>query len=43
MKGIKLNDLEELKYRTIKNVVSGRTTKKCAEVILGLMHLSIVF
>ena len=36
MKGIELNNMEELKYMTIKNVVSGRTTKNRAEAILGL-------
>ena len=41
MKGIKLNDREELKYMTIKNVVSGRTTKKRAEAILGLTRRQI--
>ena len=36
MIGIILNIMEELKYKTIKNVVSGRTTKKRAESILNL-------
>ena len=41
MKGIELNDMEELKYKTIKNVVSGRTTKKRAEAKLGLTRRQI--
>ena len=41
MKGIKLNGIEELKYITIKNVVSGRTTKKHAEAILELTRRQI--
>ena len=36
MKGIYLNEMEKLKYTTIKNVVSGRTTKKRASAILNL-------
>ena len=41
MKGIELNNMEELKYMTIKNVVSGRTTKNRAEAILGLTRWQI--
>ncbi len=36
MKGIMLKDMENLKYKTIKNVVSGRTTKERASVLLDL-------
>ena len=36
MKGIALNAMENNKYHVIKNVVSGRTTKQRASVILNL-------
>ncbi len=36
MKGIALTDMEDIKYKIIKNVVSGRTTKQRASVLLDL-------
>ncbi len=36
MKGIVLKDMENYKYKTIKNIVGGRISKESASVLLDL-------